>query len=46
MDESAVPPRLIWSKLLRAPEIPAPVLGLPACAKIQRSVRYNRWLHG
>jgi hypothetical protein len=27
MDDSAVSPRLIWSGLLRAPEIPTPVLG-------------------
>ncbi|KAF1785548.1 hypothetical protein GQ600_23821 [Phytophthora cactorum] len=29
MDENAVPPRLIWSNPLRAPDVPKPVLGYP-----------------
>ncbi|EGZ05464.1 hypothetical protein PHYSODRAFT_533734, partial [Phytophthora sojae] len=46
MDENAVPPRLIWSNMLRAPEIPTPVLGFPTCPHVLRSVKYNRWLQG
>lgn len=46
MDENAVPPRLIWSSLLRAPDLPKPVLGYPSYAQVQRSVRYIRWLQG
>ncbi|KAF1794589.1 hypothetical protein GQ600_24006 [Phytophthora cactorum] len=46
MDENAVPPRLIWNNLLRAPDVPKPVLGYPSYAQVQRSVRYIRWLQG
>ncbi|GMF52591.1 unnamed protein product [Phytophthora fragariaefolia] len=46
MDDNSVPPRLIWSNLLRAPEIPSPVLGFPSCAQILRNVKYNMWLQG
>ncbi|KAF1782005.1 hypothetical protein GQ600_19610 [Phytophthora cactorum] len=46
MNENAVPPRLIWSNLLRAPDVPKPVLGYPSYAQVQRSVKYSRWLQG
>ncbi|GMF51698.1 unnamed protein product [Phytophthora fragariaefolia] len=46
MDDKSVPPRLIWSNLLRAPEIPTPALGFPSCAQILRNLKYNRWLQG
>ncbi|KAF1777923.1 hypothetical protein GQ600_9307 [Phytophthora cactorum] len=36
MDENAVPPRLIWNNLLRAPDVPKPVLGYPSYAQVQR----------
>ncbi|EGZ11579.1 hypothetical protein PHYSODRAFT_380664, partial [Phytophthora sojae] len=39
MDENAVPPRLIWSNLLRAPDVPKPVLGYPSYTQVQRSVK-------
>ncbi|OWZ05339.1 hypothetical protein PHMEG_00022590 [Phytophthora megakarya] len=46
MDENAVAPRLIWSNLLRSPEIPEPALGYPSYAQVQRSVKHIRWLEG
>ncbi|OWZ12064.1 hypothetical protein PHMEG_00014833 [Phytophthora megakarya] len=45
-DENAVAPRLIWSNLLRSPEIPEPALGYPSYAHVQRSVKHIRWLEG
>ncbi|EGZ30697.1 hypothetical protein PHYSODRAFT_471782 [Phytophthora sojae] len=42
MDENAVPPRLIWSDLLRAPDVPKPVLGYPSYTHVQRSVKHIR----
>ncbi|KAF1780635.1 hypothetical protein GQ600_16054 [Phytophthora cactorum] len=39
MDENAVPPRLIWSNLLRAPDVLKPVLGYASYAQVQRSAR-------
>ncbi|OWZ05683.1 LOW QUALITY PROTEIN: hypothetical protein PHMEG_00022182 [Phytophthora megakarya] len=46
MDENAVAPRLIWSNLLRSPEIPEPALGYPSYTQVQRSVKHIRWLEG
>ncbi|GMF49351.1 unnamed protein product [Phytophthora fragariaefolia] len=46
MDENAVAPRLIWSDMLRAPELQQPVLGFPSPEHDQRNVRYSRWLQG
>ncbi|OWY98509.1 hypothetical protein PHMEG_00030712 [Phytophthora megakarya] len=36
VEENAIAPRLIWSNLLRSPEIPEPALGYPSYAQVKK----------